>query len=188
MISANPEGKLPKISKNAYIHPSSVIVGDVQIGKNVFVGPFAVIRADELQSSISIGDNCNVQDGVIIHALAKTSVKVSTETSLSHGCLIHGPVNIGSNCFIGFKSIVFNTTILDNVFVGHGAIIEGVAIAANQKVASGSKINTNDTNGISSIDIDSVEFNKKVLAANQYLVNGYHLETYAKPRTQTFIS
>ena len=49
MISANPEGKLPQISKSAYIHPSSVIIGDVQIGENVFVGPFAVIPQDWLQ-------------------------------------------------------------------------------------------------------------------------------------------
>ncbi|HAR63083.1 MAG: carbonate dehydratase [Candidatus Margulisiibacteriota bacterium] len=175
MITKNPEGKLPQISKNSFVHPSAVIIGNVNIGKNVFIGPYAVIRADELQSSIIIGDNSNVQDGVIIHALSKTTVKVGMKTSLSHGCLIHGPCNIGNNCFIGFKSIIFKATIMDDVFIEHSALIENVEIAANSKIGSSSTIKTSNSDEIKPIDKQSIEFKQKVLDANNYLVAGYRI-------------
>ncbi|MBU0952022.1 MAG: hypothetical protein KKH91_04250 [Elusimicrobia bacterium] len=83
---------------SAFVHPTAVIIGNVKIGKQVFVGPDAVIRADEPKSSIFIGANCNVQDRVIVHALQNTSVYVDNNSSLSHGCIVHGPCKIGKKC------------------------------------------------------------------------------------------
>ncbi len=108
MINRNPQGDYPQIDRSAFIHPTAIIIGNVKIGKKVFVGPGAVIRADEPKSSIFIGDNCNVQDRVVVHALQNSSVYVDDNTSLSHGCIVHGPCKIGKNCFIGFGSVIFN--------------------------------------------------------------------------------
>ena len=47
MMSWNPNGDYPKVDTTSYIHPTAVVIGKVRIGKNVFVGPGAVIRADE---------------------------------------------------------------------------------------------------------------------------------------------
>ena len=105
-IRPNPQGDYPKIDKTAYIDPSAVIIGKVTIGRNVFVAPGAVIRADEPESFIRIGDNCNIQDRVVAHALANTSVIIGRNTSLSHGCIVHGPCVIGKGCFIGFGSVI----------------------------------------------------------------------------------
>ncbi|MDP3104982.1 MAG: carbonate dehydratase, partial [Candidatus Methanoperedens sp.] len=94
----------PKISKTTYVCDSAVITGNVVIGEQAFVAPNASIRADEPGSAIIIGDGCNIQDNVIIHALMKTKVVIGDHTSLSHGCIVHGPAQIGKNCFIGFGS------------------------------------------------------------------------------------
>ena len=99
----NPQGDHPQIDNTAYIDSTAVIIGRVKIGKNVFVGPGAVIRADESESSITVEDNCNVQDRVIIHALENSSVLIEKNTSLAHGCIIHGPCKIGEDCFVDFK-------------------------------------------------------------------------------------
>ena len=37
-------GKFPRIHPTAFIHPTAVIVGDVEIGEHVSVWPYAVIR------------------------------------------------------------------------------------------------------------------------------------------------
>ena len=111
MFRWNPEGDYPQIDDSAYIDSTAVIIGKVDIGKNVFIGPGAVVRADELGSSITIKDNCNIQDRVIIHALENTSVLIEENTSLVHGCIVHGPCKIGKNCFIGFGSVVFNAEV-----------------------------------------------------------------------------
>ena len=51
MIRRNPMGDLPVVSESAFIDPTAIICGKVRIGDHVFVGPYAVIRADETDSS-----------------------------------------------------------------------------------------------------------------------------------------
>ncbi|MFP3519897.1 carbonate dehydratase, partial [Pseudomonas sp. SIMBA_077] len=50
MIRKNPSGDLPVIAESAYVDKTAIICGKVVIGDNVFVGPYAVIRADEVDA------------------------------------------------------------------------------------------------------------------------------------------
>jgi carbonic anhydrase/acetyltransferase-like protein (isoleucine patch superfamily) len=177
MIRRNPSGDYPKIYKTSYIDPSAVIIGQVNIGKNVFVGPGAVIRADETESSISISDGSNIQDRVIIHALGNSSVIIGKKTSLSHGCIVHGPCKIGQGCFIGFGSVIFKAFINDNVFIKNLAVIEGVKIPNNKFVPNGAIINSaRVVESLQSISKKEIVFANRVIQANLRLVKGYRLE------------
>ena len=82
MIRKNPSGHLPQIHQSAYIDQTAIICGKVIIHANVFVGPYAVIRADETDENgdmepIVIGANSNIQDGVVIHSKAGAAVRPS---------------------------------------------------------------------------------------------------------------
>jgi carbonic anhydrase/acetyltransferase-like protein (isoleucine patch superfamily) len=71
MLYRNHAGDKPVVGASAAIHPSAVVIGNVQIGEKVFVGPHAVIRADEpcpagKVEAIVIEREVNIQDGVII--------------------------------------------------------------------------------------------------------------------------
>ena len=97
---SNPNGNRPQVDSTAYIDPTAQIIGNVHIGTRVYIGPNAVVRADETDDkgqvqSIEIGDECNIQDGVIVHALGGTHVTIGRQTSLAHGCIIHGPCTLG---------------------------------------------------------------------------------------------
>ena len=50
MIRKNPSGDLPVIHESAYVDKTAIICGKVIIEKNVFIGPYAVIRADEVNA------------------------------------------------------------------------------------------------------------------------------------------
>lgn len=164
----------PNIDKTAYIHPSAVVIGRVTIGKNVFVAPGAVIRADEPQSLIVIKDNCNIQDNVIIHALKNSSVSIGKNTSLAHGCIIHGPCRIGKNCFIGFGSVVFNARIEDGVIIRHLSCVEKVRIFSGRIVASGELIdNQKHADRLKYAEKNSREFAREVVKVNLNLVKKY---------------
>ena len=52
MIRKNPSGHLPVIDESAFIDPTAIICGKVIIRENVFVGPYAVIRADEVNAAL----------------------------------------------------------------------------------------------------------------------------------------
>jgi carbonic anhydrase/acetyltransferase-like protein (isoleucine patch superfamily) len=73
MLRKNPSGHLPQVSPLAYIDPTAIICGRVIVEDFVYVGPYAVIRADELNAAgdmepIVIGSHSNIQDGVVIHS------------------------------------------------------------------------------------------------------------------------
>ena len=51
MSIRNHKNDCPQIDDTAYIHPTAVVTGKVTIGRNVFVAPWAVIKADEPSSS-----------------------------------------------------------------------------------------------------------------------------------------
>ncbi|MEB3338331.1 MAG: carbon dioxide concentrating mechanism protein CcmM, partial [Leptolyngbyaceae bacterium] len=141
----------PKIDKTAYVHSFSNIIGDVRVGANVLVAPSTSIRADE-GSPFHIGTGTNVQDGVVIHGLEKGrvigddqnsySVWIGNNSSITHMALIHGPAYVGDDCFIGFRSTVFNARIGKGCIVMMHALIQDVEIPPGKYVPSGSVITT----------------------------------------------
>jgi carbon dioxide concentrating mechanism protein CcmM len=139
----------PQIHDSAYVHSFSNIIGDVRIGKGVMIAPGTSIRADE-GAPFFIGENTNIQDGVVIHGLEQGrvlgddqqnySVWVGNNTCITHMALIHGPCYVGDHCFIGFRSTVFNARIGNGCIVMMHALIQDVEIPPGKYVPSGSII------------------------------------------------
>ena len=178
-IRPNPNGDLPKIHPTAYIDPSAQVIGNVHIGPKVYVGPNAVIRADESDDkgkvhSIEIAAECNIQDGVIIHALAGTKVKIEQQTSIAHGSIIHGPCTLGQNCFIGFKAVVYNAKVEDGAFISPNAVVQQVDLPANTFVPPTAAVTSpQDIDKLTKITQANQDFAKKVIKANITLSKGY---------------
>ena len=188
-VRPNPAGDWPRIHPTAYVDPSAVVIGNVRIGPRVFVGPCAVIRADDPGPSgsvepIDIAAECNIQDGVIVHALGGRSVLIGPRTSLSHGCIVHGPCRLGAGCFIGFRAVVFDAILGEGVFVGAGAIIQGVDVSGGHLIEPGCCVlRPDEAKTLPETNLSCRAFMLKVLAANQHLVEGYlHVPTVRQAR------
>ncbi|MBU0951474.1 MAG: carbonate dehydratase [Elusimicrobia bacterium] len=174
MINRSPDGKHPLIHNSSYIHPTAVIIGNVKIGKHVFVGPGAVIRADESKSSIFIEANCNVQDNVIIHSLSGCKVQIGKNTSLAHGCIVHGPCKIGKMCFIGFGSVVFDAVIEDKAVLKHLVVVENAHIPSKCTVDNRNKIDSStNLSALKPSSGKTERFVTTVLKTNKSLLKGY---------------
>ena len=185
-VRANPNGDLPEIDPTAYIDPSAQLIGAVRIGPRVFVGPNAVIRADELSPDgdvkpIIIEAECNIQDGVIIHALAGTHVTVGPRTSLSHGAIVHGPCSLGGGCFVGFGAVVFKARIGSGVFISARAVIEGPDVPADAFVPSSAFSSQDQIDQLRRTDPHRREFMEKVVQMNLKLAENYlnHTQDFA---------
>jgi len=177
LIRKNPNGDYPEIDNSAYIDPAAVIIGNIKIGKNVFVGPQAALRADEPNSLIIIEDNCNIQDRVAVHTLEETTVLIEKNTSLAHGCIIHGPCKIGKNCFIGFGSVIFDAIVGNGAVIMHLAVVEEANIPSGRMVGSSLSISSiDDIEELKDVDGKLKEFAKKVIKTNLELVKGYKNE------------
>lgn len=179
MIRKNPSGDLPLIHESAYVDATAIICGKVVIAENVFVGPYAVIRADEVNQAggmepVLIGAHSNIQDGVVIHSKAGGLVRIGEHTSIAHRSIVHGPCEVGSHVFIGFNSVLFNCTVGDRSVVRHNSVVEGCCIPPGFHIPSTSNIRSDaDLAGIEQVTPQAADFSESVALANHELVKGY---------------
>lgn len=155
--SFNPDVNLPVTNPGSFIDPMASVLGDVILGKGIYVAPFASIRGDEGQP-IAIGDSSNVQDGVVIHALETVAhgapvpnrtyevngkeyaVYVGRRVSLAHQSQVHGPARIDDGSFVGMQALVFKSWIGAGSVVEPGAKVVGVTIPAGRYVPAGAVV------------------------------------------------
>lgn len=173
----------PKIHDTAFVHSFSNIIGDVHIGSNVMIAPGTSIRADE-GTPFHIGQGSNIQDGVVIHGLEKGrvtgddgksySVWVGKNTSLTHMSLIHGPAYVGDDCFIGFRSTVFNARVGNGCIVMMHVLIQDVEIPEGKYIPSGAIItNQQQADRLPDVLDSDVKFATHVIGINDALRTGY---------------
>ncbi len=116
-----------------YIHPSAVIIGNVTLGRDASVWPTAVLRGDT--DAIVIGDETNVQDGVIIHVDPGVPVRVGNGVTIGHRAVIHG-CTIEDDCLIGIGAIVLNGAMIGtgSVIAAGAVVTEGMLVPAGTLV------------------------------------------------------
>ena len=98
-------GYQPVIDESSFVHPQANVTGNVIIGKNVYVGPGAVLRGD--WGKIIIDDGCNVQENCVIHMFPGTTVHLKKGAHIGHGAIVHGGT-IGENCLIGMNAVIMD--------------------------------------------------------------------------------
>jgi len=183
----------PVIGSDTFVHPLAAVIGNVILGNNVMVAPTACVRGDEGQP-LYIGNETNVQDGVVIHALEteldgktveknlmevdgkKYAVYVGNRVSLAHQAQIHGPAVVMDDTFVGMKVLVFKSFVGKNCVIEPGVILMGVKVADGHYVPAGSVIKTQmDADNLPAImpDYPMKDMNKGVLHVNKALAKGY---------------
>ncbi|MGF1481362.1 MAG: ribulose bisphosphate carboxylase small subunit [Cyanophyceae cyanobacterium] len=173
----------PHIDRSAYVHHSANVIGDVTIAADVMVAPGTSIRADK-GAPFYIGEDTNVQDGVVIHGLEKGrvvgdngqeySVWIGKQASITHMAIVHGPAYVGQNCFIGFRSTIFNARIGENCIVMMHVLIQDVEIPPGKYVPSGAIITSQQqADRLPDVEESDQTFVRHVVAMNEALRAGY---------------
>ncbi|MBU2498363.1 MAG: carbonic anhydrase [Proteobacteria bacterium] len=200
MIHCNPvtdsceQEYLPDVEPSAFIHPLAVVIGRVYVGKRVMISPFASVRADE-GHPIFIGDDSNVQDGVIVHGLEtecrgqpvesntvevdglRYAVHIGARSSLAHQAQIHGPARVGDDSFVGMQALVFRARVGRGCVIEPGCILMGVSVGDRRYVPAGTVLR--DQKEAEALPLVSEDYplkalNKEVVEVNTSLAKGYH--------------
>ena len=108
------------------IYDSSVVIGDVKVGKHSWIGPFTVIDGS---GGLTIGEYCSISAGVHIYS------HDTVDWALSGGekDIVKEPVIIGNRCYIGPHSIISK-----GVSIGNGCVI-GANSFVNRNIPDGRK-------------------------------------------------
>ena len=126
---------IPVIDPSSYVHETAVVIGNVIIGKDVYIGPNAVLRGD--WGLIMIKDGCNVQENCVIHMFPGTTVTLSRNAHVGHGAIIHG-ATLGENCLIGMNSVIMDdANIGDNTIVGALSFVQAKTKLPSNQLAVG---------------------------------------------------
>jgi phenylacetic acid degradation protein len=113
------DGLVPVVDPSAFVHPSAVLIGDVQVGPGCYVGPCASLRGDF--GHIEIHAGANVQDCCVLHGFPGTGTIVEADGHIGHGAVLHG-CRVERNGLVGMNAVVN-----DNAVVGESAIVAAMA-------------------------------------------------------------
>jgi phenylacetic acid degradation protein len=143
------DGVTPVVAPSSYVHPSAVLIGDVIVGENCYVGPTACLRGENCYvgptaclrgdfGRIVLKDGANVQDSCIMHGFPGTDTVVEEDGHIGHGAVLHG-CRIRRGALVGM-----NTVINDNADIGERAIVAAMSfvkagmVVPPQMLAAGS--------------------------------------------------
>ncbi|MCX8573159.1 phenylacetic acid degradation protein PaaY, partial [Aminobacter sp. MET-1] len=81
--------------------PSAVLIGDVIIGPNCYVGPLASLRGDF--GRIVLEEGANIQDTCVMHGFPDSDTVVGCNGHIGHGAVLHG-CRIGEDVLVGMNA------------------------------------------------------------------------------------
>ncbi|NJM67419.1 MAG: carbon dioxide concentrating mechanism protein CcmM [Acaryochloris sp. RU_4_1] len=183
-LSGASDTAQPQAHPSAVIHAFSKLMGDVRIGANALIAPGTSIQANA-GIPFYIGENTNIQDGVVIHTVERGHVRgedghnygvwIGKNSCITHMALIHGPVFIGDDCFIGFRSTILNAKVGQGCVIMMHALIQGVEIPPGKYVPSGAVITKQQqADRLSDVLERDRQFAQQIIHVNEALKTGLH--------------
>lgn len=122
-------GRSPRIHPSAFIAPTAVLIGDVEVGEEASVWFGAVLRADHPDHGIRIGARSSIQDNCVLHVSARGPTLVGDDVTVGHGAVFES-CEIGHGALIGMNAVIL-----------HGAVIgEEALVAALSVVPEGMEV------------------------------------------------
>ena len=122
------KGITPTYDNSVYIDESSVLVGDISLGKDSSVWPLVAARGDV--NYIRIGERTNIQDGSVLHLTRASKSNpdgypliIGDDVTVGHKVMLHG-CQLGSRILVGMGAIVMDNAIVeDDVIIGGGSLV-----------------------------------------------------------------
>jgi acetyltransferase-like isoleucine patch superfamily enzyme len=112
--------------EGASIYDSSLVLGDVRVGRHTWIGPFTVLDGS---GGLEIGDHCSISAGVQIYSHDTVAWALSGGEAQPE----RSPTRVGSRCYIGP-----NTVIARGVTIGDGCVV-GANSLVLESIPAGSR-------------------------------------------------
>jgi carbonic anhydrase/acetyltransferase-like protein (isoleucine patch superfamily) len=113
------------VHPDAYIAPTAVLIGDVEVGAGASVWFGAVLRADE--AAIKVGEGANIQDNVVVHCAHDLPTLIERNASVGHSAQLEG-------CIVEQGALVgMGATMLQRSRLGAGSMLAAGAVLGEGK-------------------------------------------------------
>jgi carbonic anhydrase/acetyltransferase-like protein (isoleucine patch superfamily) len=116
------EGRMPRVHPSAFLAPTAVLIGDVEVGAESSVWFGAVLRGDHPEHGIRVGARSSIQDNCVLHVSARGPTIVGDEVTVGHGAAFES-CEIKRGALIGMNSVL-----LHGCVIGEEALVAALSV------------------------------------------------------------
>jgi len=121
-------GKFPRVSPEAFLAPTAVLIGNVTVEAEASVWFGAVLRGDDPEHGIVVGARSSIQDNVVVHVGRWGPTLIGPDVTVGHGAVFE-------SCVIGRGSLVgMNAVILQEAVVGEECLLAAGTVVLEKMV------------------------------------------------------
>lgn len=122
------QGHHPQLGERVFVDPTAVVTGQVTLGDDASIWPYAVLRGD--MHFIRIGARTSIQDGSILHITHSGPFNpegypliVGEDVTVGHSVNLHG-CTVGNRVLVGIGSTLLDGVVVeDDVVIGAGTLV-----------------------------------------------------------------
>lgn len=115
-------GITPRVHPSAFLAPTAVLIGDVEVGPESSIWFGAVLRGDHPDHGIRVGARVSIQDNCVLHVSERGPTVVEDEATIGHGAIFES-ATVGQRSLIGM-----NAVLLQDVVIGEEALVAALAV------------------------------------------------------------
>jgi carbonic anhydrase/acetyltransferase-like protein (isoleucine patch superfamily) len=130
-------GKRPQIAEDAFVAPNAVLIGDVRVGARASIWFGAVLRGDDPEHPIVIGEGANVQDGAVVHVGTWGPTVVGAGVTVGHGAVFES-CEIGEGTLVGMNAVILQEAVVGReCLLAAGTVVLEKARIPDRSVVAG---------------------------------------------------
>ncbi len=115
-------GKRPKIHPTAFVAPTAVLIGDVEVGEESSIWFGAVLRGDN--GPIRIGARTSVQDNAVLHVTTLT--QIDDDVTIGHAAVMED-CHVKRHALIGSNAVLLNGCV-----IGEGSLVAAGSVVGER--------------------------------------------------------
>jgi carbonic anhydrase/acetyltransferase-like protein (isoleucine patch superfamily) len=129
-------GRTPRIHPTAFVAPTAVLIGDVEIGEAASIWFGAVLRGDHPEHGIRVGARSSIQDNCVLHVSDRGPTIVGDDVTVGHGAVFES-CEIRRNALIGMNAVILHDAVIgeESLVAALSVVPEGMKVPARTLVA-----------------------------------------------------
>ena len=128
-------GRTPRVHPSAFIAPTAVLIGDVEVGAESSIWFGAVLRGDN--GPIRIGARTSIQDNAVLHVSEHGQTIVEDDVTVGH-CAVMEDCRIKRFALIGSNAVVLGgATVGERSLIAAGSVVGERAQIPDDVLAAG---------------------------------------------------
>jgi carbonic anhydrase/acetyltransferase-like protein (isoleucine patch superfamily) len=115
-------GKTPRIHPSAFVAPTAVLIGDVEVGEESSIWFGAILRGD--MGPIRVGARTSVQDNAVLHV--STLTQIDDDVTIGHAAVME-------DCHVKRYALIgINAVLLNGCVIGEGSLVAAGSVVGER--------------------------------------------------------